>query len=106
MRALRCSEVWMAVSSTAMTMLGSNATHRRHHRARPGDLRPLAPEPSMAEHGIDVRRVHRPGLPAIFAGFFWLGVTSFGGKTAAGLYPQIVQPPPWVHDPQFPSHTP
>jgi len=24
----------------------------------------------MAEHGIDVRRVHRPGLPAIFAGFF------------------------------------
>ena len=55
----------------------------------------------MAEHGIDVRRVHRPGLPAIFAGFFWLGVTSFGGNTAAWLYHQIVQRRHWVNDAEF-----
>jgi chromate transporter len=55
----------------------------------------------MAEHGIDVRRVHRPGLPAIFAGFIWLGVTSFGGNTAAWLYHQIVQRRHWVNDAEF-----
>jgi chromate transporter len=55
----------------------------------------------MTEHGIDVRGVHRPGLPAIFAGFFWLGVTSFGGNTAAWLYHQIVRRRNWVNDAEF-----
>jgi chromate transporter len=55
----------------------------------------------MTEHGIDVRGVHRPGLPAIFAGFFWLGVTSFGGNTAAWLYHQIVRRRHWVNDAEF-----
>ena len=55
----------------------------------------------MTEHGIDVQRDHGPGLPAIFAGFFWLGVTSFGGNTAAWLYHQIVQRRHWVTDAEF-----
>ena len=55
----------------------------------------------MTEHGIDIRRDRRPGLPAIFAGFFWLGVTSFGGNTAAWLYHQIVRRRHWVTDAEF-----
>jgi len=55
----------------------------------------------MTEHGIVVHRDPRPGLPAIFAGFFWLGVTSFGGNTAAWLYNQIVQRRHWVTDAEF-----
>jgi chromate transporter len=58
-------------------------------------------EASMTEHGIDIRRDRRPGLPAIFAGFFWLGVTSFGGNTAAWLYHQIVRRRHWVTDAEF-----
>jgi chromate transporter len=38
------------------------------------------------------------GLAAIFAAFFWLGVTSFGGGTAAWLYRAIVQRRRWVDD--------
>ena len=55
----------------------------------------------MTEQGIDVRSHHRPRLPAIFAAFFWLGVTSFGGNTAAWLYHQIVQRRHWVSDAEF-----
>jgi chromate transporter len=40
----------------------------------------------------------RIGLPAIFAAFFWLGVTSFGGGTAVWLYRAIVQRRHWVDD--------
>jgi chromate transporter len=40
-------------------------------------------------------------LPAIFAAFFWLGVTSFGGNTAAWLYHQIVQRRHWVTASEF-----
>jgi chromate transporter len=40
----------------------------------------------------------RVGLPAIFAAFFWLGITSFGGGTAAWLYRAIVQRRRWVDD--------
>jgi chromate transporter len=58
-------------------------------------------EPSMTEHGIGVHRDPRPGLPEILAGFFWLGVTSFGGNTAAWLYNQIVQRRHWVTDAEF-----
>jgi chromate transport protein ChrA len=36
----------------------------------------------MMDEAVDVRRVERIGLPAIFRAFFWLGVTSFGGGTA------------------------
>ena len=39
----------------------------------------------MTEHGIEVQIDRRPRLVAIFAAFFWLGVTSFGGNTAAWL---------------------
>jgi len=58
-------------------------------------------EASMTEHGIDIRRDRRPGLPAIFAAFFWLGVTSFGGNTAAWLYHHIVRRRHWVTDAEF-----
>jgi chromate transporter len=40
----------------------------------------------------------RIGLMAIFAAFFRLGVTSFGGGTAAWLYRAIVQRRHWVDD--------
>ena len=54
-----------------------------------------------AEPDAEVREHHRIGLPAIFAAFFWLGVTSFGGNTAAWLYYQIVQRRHWVTDAEF-----
>ena len=38
------------------------------------------------------------GLAAIFAAFFRLGVTSFGGGTAAWLYRAIVQRRHWIDD--------
>ena len=43
----------------------------------------------------------RIGLARIFAAFFWLGMTSFGGNTAAWLYHRIVQRRHWVTDAQF-----
>ena len=54
-----------------------------------------------AEPDAEVREHHRIGLPAILAAFFWLGVTSFGGNTAAWLYYQIVQRRHWVTDAEF-----
>ena len=36
------------------------------------------------------------GLPAIFTAFFRLGVTSFGGGTAAWLYRAFVQRRQWI----------
>lgn len=53
------------------------------------------------EPDAEDRADHRIGLPAIFAAFFWLGVTSFGGNTAAWLYHQIVQRRHWVTDAEF-----
>jgi chromate transporter len=47
------------------------------------------------------RRVARIGLPAIFAAFFRLGVTSFGGGTAAWLYREIVERRHWIDDRDF-----
>ena len=54
-----------------------------------------------AESDAAVREDHRIGLPAIFAAFLWLGVTSFGGNTAAWLYHQIVQRRHWVKASEF-----
>jgi chromate transporter len=54
-----------------------------------------------AEPGAEAREDYRIELPAIFAAFFWLGVTSFGGNTAAWLYHQIVQRRHWVTDAEF-----
>jgi chromate transporter len=54
-----------------------------------------------AEPDAEVREHHRIGLPTIFAAFFWLGMTSFGGNTAAWLYRQIVQRRHWVKDTDF-----
>jgi chromate transporter len=54
-----------------------------------------------AETGSGVREHHRIGLPAILAAFFWLGVTSFGGNTAAWLYHRISQRRHWVTDAEF-----
>ena len=47
------------------------------------------------------RRVERIGLPAIFAAFFRLGVTSFGGGTAGWLYREIVERRHWISDADF-----
>jgi chromate transporter len=41
------------------------------------------------------------GLPAIFAAFFQLGVTSFGGGTANWLYRAFVQRRQWIDNPAF-----
>jgi chromate transporter len=73
----------------------------RHHRARLGDPRPLASNESDDGHSVKVQRDHRPGLPAVFAAFFWLGVTRFGGNRAAWLYRQIVQRRHWVTGAEF-----
>jgi chromate transporter len=54
-----------------------------------------------AETGGAVREHHRIGLPAILAAFFWLGVTSFGGNTAAWLYHRIVRRRHWITDAEF-----
>jgi chromate transporter len=43
----------------------------------------------------------RIGLMKIFAAFFWLGVTSFGGGTAAWLYRQIVDRRHWLNNTEF-----
>jgi chromate transporter len=56
---------------------------------------------ATAEPDPEVREDHRIGLPEIFAAFFWLGVTSFGGNTAAWLYHQIIQRRHWVKDTEF-----
>lgn len=40
-------------------------------------------------------------LPAIFAAFFRLGVTSFGGGTAAWLYREIVERRHWINNLDF-----
>jgi len=55
----------------------------------------------IAETGSSVHEHHRIGLPAILAAFFWLGVTSFGGNTAAWLYHRIVQRRHWITDAEF-----
>jgi chromate transporter len=47
------------------------------------------------------QRAARIGLPAIFAAFFWLGITSFGGGTAGWLYREIVERRRWIDDSQF-----
>ena len=53
------------------------------------------------ETGGAVRERHPIGLAAILAAFFWLGVTSFGGNTAAWLYYRIVQRRHWITDAEF-----
>lgn len=47
------------------------------------------------------QRAARIGLPAIFAAFFRLGVTSFGGGTAGWLYREIVERRHWIDDAEF-----
>src|SRR5215831_3150245 len=53
------------------------------------------------DHGLDARHADQIGLPAIFAAFFRLGVTSFGGGTAAWLYREIVERRGWITDREF-----
>lgn len=55
----------------------------------------------MNERAGDRRSTVRPGLPAISAAFFWLGVTSFGGNTAAWVYSRLAQRRHWVTDAEF-----
>jgi chromate transporter len=59
----------------------------------------------MTEHSVDARPVNRIGLPAIFAAFFRLGITSFGGGTAGWLYREIVERRRWITDREFLSST-
>jgi chromate transporter len=46
-------------------------------------------------------RAARITLPAIFAAFFRLGITSFGGGTAGWLYREIVERRHWINDKEF-----
>jgi chromate transporter len=55
----------------------------------------------MHGHGTDLRSGGKPGLFAIFAAFFWLGATSFGGNTAAWVYNRLVQQRRWVSETEF-----
>jgi chromate transporter len=55
----------------------------------------------MTKPASDLRSAAKPGLFAIFAAFFWLGVTSFGGNTAAWVYNRLVQRRRWVSDAEF-----
>jgi chromate transporter len=57
----------------------------------------------MAEAGAGTERAEQVGLPAIFAAFFRLGITSFGGGTAAWLYREIVQRRRWIDAAAFAS---
>jgi chromate transporter len=59
----------------------------------------------MTERSVDARPISKIGLPAIFAAFFRLGVTSFGGGTAAWLYREIVERKSWITDREFLSDT-
>jgi chromate transporter len=47
------------------------------------------------------RQVARIGLAGIFAAFFLLGVTSFGGGTAGWLYREIVERRHWIGNAEF-----
>jgi chromate transporter len=51
--------------------------------------------------GASARRDERIELPAIFAAFFWLGATSFGGGTAGWLHREIVERRHWISDSEF-----
>jgi chromate transporter len=55
----------------------------------------------MTERARDLPLEAKPRLPVIFAAFFWLGATSFGGNTAAWVYNRIVQRRHWVTDAEF-----
>jgi chromate transporter len=46
-------------------------------------------------------KVQNVGLPAIFAAFFWLGLSSFGGGTAGWLHREIVLRRHWIDDATF-----
>jgi chromate transporter len=48
-----------------------------------------------------VRQAARIGLPSIFTAFLQLGVTSFGGNTAAWLYREIVERRHWIDNTAF-----
>ena len=56
---------------------------------------------ATAGTGSAVHEHHRVGLLALFAAFFWLGVTSFGGNTAAWVYHRIVQRRHWINNTEF-----
>ena len=56
---------------------------------------------ATAGTGSAVREHHRVGLLALFAAFYWLGVTSFGGNTAAWVYHRIVQRRHWINNTEF-----
>jgi chromate transporter len=55
----------------------------------------------MMGEAVDARRDAQIGLPAIYRAFFRLGVTSFGGGTAAWLYREIVQRRRWIGNADF-----
>jgi chromate transporter len=55
----------------------------------------------IADTGDAASEHQRIRLAAIFAAFFWLGVTSFGGNTAAWLYHRIAQRRRWITDAEF-----
>ena len=56
---------------------------------------------ATAGTGSAVREHHQVGLLALFAAFYWLGVTSFGGNTAAWVYHRIVQRRHWINNTEF-----
>jgi chromate transporter len=55
----------------------------------------------MTERSLAARPIGKIGLPAIFAAFFRLGATSFGGGTAAWLFREIVERKRWITEREF-----
>jgi chromate transporter len=86
------------------------AEKARSKRARDGGGNPLTSPPAgggrRAVAEIDGRAAAaqptgRIGLPEIFAAFFRLGLTSFGGGTVAWLYRDIIERRRWLDDRAF-----
>ena len=55
----------------------------------------------MTERSVDARPTNTIGLAAIFAAFFRLGGTSFGGGTAGWLLSRDRRAPAWIDDREF-----
>jgi chromate transporter len=56
---------------------------------------------TKSEENTAVGSPRNIGLAAIFGAFFWLGITSFGGNTAAWLYRDIVERRRWIDNAAF-----
>jgi chromate transporter len=86
-----------SVSLSLPPILGNPLRVRIPLRARAIEWKGFVAE--VKEAGA--QRAARIKLPALFAAFFRLGITSFGGGTAGWLYREIVERRHWIDDKEF-----